>query len=119
MHKLVHIVKFESARKLTKVPKSHPCSNLYGLSFKLEIHIEGEMNPETGFVMDFGDIEKTVKPIRDKIDHNYLNDIKGLKNPTSEILIKWIWDNLKPKLKELTKLVLWENQVSRVEYEGN
>ena len=44
MHKLVHIIKFESARKLTKVPKEHPCSNLYGLAFKLEIHVEGEMD---------------------------------------------------------------------------
>jgi len=119
MHKLVQIVRFESARKLTKVPKEHPCSKLYGLAFKLEIHIEGKMNSETGFVMDFGDIEEAVAPIRNKIDHNYLNDIKGLENPTSEILIKWIWDNLKPKLKELTKLVLWENQVSRVEYSEN
>ena len=119
MHKLVQIIRFESARRLTKVPKEHPCSNLYGLSFKLEIHIEGKMNSENGFVMDFSDIEETVMPIRNKIDHNYLNDIKGLENPTSEVLIKWIWDNLKPNLDELVKLVLWENEVSRVEYIGD
>ena len=119
MHKLVQIVRFEAARKLTKVPKSHPCSNLYGLSFKLEVHIEGEMNPESGFVMDFSNIEEAVMPIRSKIDHNYLNDVEGLENPTSEVLIKWIWDNLKPNLDELTKLVLWENEVSRVEYKGD
>ncbi len=119
MHKLVQIVRFEAARKLTKVPEGHPCGNLYGLAFKLEIHVEGEMNPENGFVIDFNDIEETVMPIRDKIDHNYLNDIEGLENPTSEVLIKWIWDNLKPKLDELTKLVLWENEVSRVEYKGD
>ena len=57
MHKLVHIVRFESARKLTKVPEGHPCSNLYGLAFKLEIHIEGDVNPNTGFVIDFSEIE--------------------------------------------------------------
>jgi len=119
MHKLVHIIRFEAARKLTKVPKDHPCSNLYGLAFKLEIHVEGHVNPETGFVMDFNDIEKSFQPIKRKIDHNYLNDIKELENPTSEILIKWIWNNLKPELNELKKLVLWENEVSRVEYKGN
>ena len=119
MHKLVQIVKFESARKLTKVPKEHPCSNLYGLSFKLEVHIEGEMNPENGFVIDFSHIEEAVMPIRNKIDHNYLNDVEGLENPTSEVLIKWIWDKLKPNLDNLTKLVLWESEVSRVEYKGD
>jgi len=119
MHKLVHIIRFESARKLTKVPEGHPCGKLYGLAFRLEIHIEGNMNKETGFVMDFNDIEKSFQPIRDRLDHNYLNDIKGLENPTSEVLIEWIWNQLRPKLNELKKLVLWENEISRVEYKGN
>ena len=77
------------------------------------------MNPENGFVMDFSHIEEAVMPIRNKIDHNYLNDVEGLENPTSEVLIKWIWDKLKPNLDNLTKLVLWESEVSRVEYKGD
>ena len=119
MHKLVHIVRFESARRLTKVPEGHPCSNLYGLAFKLEIHIEGNVNIDTGFVVDFSEIEKSFEPLKGKLDHNYLNDIKGLENPTSEIVVEWIWKNLKPKLESLSKLVLWENETSRVEYRGD
>ena len=119
MHKLVHIVRFEAARKLTKVPEGHPCSNLYGLAFKLEIHIEGDVNPDTGFVVDFSEIEECFEPLKEKLDHNYLNDIEGLENPTSEVVIEWIWDNLKPELGSLYKLVLWENETSRVEYSGN
>ena len=66
------------------------------------------------------------------IDHNYLNDIKGLENPTSEVLVEWIWNNLykhfnnewnfdknQNKICNLVKLVLWENEVSRVEFKGN
>ena len=120
MHTLVHTIRFESARKLTKVPKEHPCSNLYGLAFKLEIHVEGNVNPETGFVIDFSEIENYFEPLKKKLDHNYLNDIKGLENPTSEVLIEWIWNNLKPDIRNwITKLVLWENEVSRVEFSGN
>jgi len=119
MHKLVQIIRFESARRLTKVPKEHPCSNLYGLAFKLEIHIQGVMDRESGFVLDFNEIEKRFSSIYKQIDHSYLNDIEGLENPTSEILIEWIWNNLKPKLEHLTKLVLWENEVSKVEFSGN
>ena len=119
MHRLVQTIRFESARKLTKVPEGHPCSNLYGLAFKLEIHLEGEMDNSTGFVTDFNNIENQFEPIRKQIDHNYLNEIKGLENPTSEILIEWIWNELKPKLEGLVKLVLWENEVSRVEFKGN
>ena len=133
MHKLVHIIRFESARKLTKLPKDHPCSNLYGLAFKLEIHVNGNVNPETGFVIDFEKIESAgFGRIKEQLDHNYLNDIEGLENPTSENLIEWIWNELLEQfcmswngsLREgftakLVKLVLWENEVSRVEYKGN
>ena len=133
MHKLVHIIRFESARKLTKVPKDHPCSNLYGLAFKLEIHVKGNVNPETGFVIDFEKIESAgFGRIKEQLDHNYLNDIKGLENPTSENLIEWIWNELLEQFcmswngsqsegfaAKLVKLVLWENEVSRVEYKEN
>ena len=57
--------------------------------------------------------------IKKHVDHNYLNDIEGLENPTSEVLVEWIWNKLKPNLQELTKLVLWENEVSRVEFSEN
>jgi len=132
MHTLVHTIRFEYARKLTKVPKEHPCSNLYGLAFKLEIHVEGNVNPETGFVKDFSEIENYFEPLKEKLDHHYLNDIKGLENPTSENLIEWIWNELHDQFSmswngsqsdgfksKLVKLVLWENEVSRVEFSGN
>ena len=133
MHSLVHTIRFESARKLTKVPKDHPCSNLYGLAFKLEIHVEGNVNPETGFVVDFNDLENAAfGRIKEQLDHNYLNDIKHLENPTSENLIEWIWNELHDQFSmswngsqsdgfksKLVKLVLWENEVSRVEFSGN
>ena len=119
MHRLVHTIRFESARKLTKVPKDHPCSNLYGLAFKLEIHAEGEIDDSTGFVMDFNKIERKFITIKKQVDHNYLNDIEGLENPTSEVLVEWIWNKLKPDFQELSKLVLWENEMSRVEFSGN
>ena len=118
MHTIVHIIRFESARRLTKVPKGHPCSNLYGLAFKLEIHIEGNVR-SNGFVVDFAEIEEQFKPIKDRIDHAYLNEIEGLENPTSENIVSWIWAKLENKINSLTKLVLWENEVSRVEYSGN
>ena len=51
--------------------------------------------------------------------NNSLIDIEGLENPTSEVLVEWIWNKLKPNLQELTKLVLWENEVSRVEFNKN
>ncbi len=44
--------------------------------------------------MDFADIKAAFKPVLDRLDHYYLNDIEGLENPTSENLARWIWDRL-------------------------
>jgi 6-pyruvoyltetrahydropterin/6-carboxytetrahydropterin synthase len=117
-YELIQTVRFESARRLPKTPKGHPCNNVYGLAFYLDIHVVGSIDPETGWVFDFSEIDAAMKPLRDQIDHHYLNDIEGLENPTSEVLVTWIWDKLKPKLPGLTQLMLRENDVSRVIYRG-
>lgn len=117
-YELVHTMRFESARRLPKTPASHPCNNVYGLAFYLDIHVLGTLDPETGWVFDFSEIERAMKPIWQRIDHHYLNDIEGLENPTSEVLVTWIWDHLAPKLPGLSQLVLRENDVSRVIFRG-
>ena len=76
------------------------------------------LDPATGWVFDFSEIDRAMKPLRDRIDHHYLNDIEGLDNPTSEVLVTWIWNHLKPALPGLTQLTLRENDVSRVIYRG-
>lgn len=118
IYELVHTVRFESARRLPRAPEGHPCRNVYGLAFYLDIHVEGRLDRETGWVFDFAEIERAMKPLRDRIDHHYLNDVEGLENPTSEVLVTWIWDGLRPSLPGLVKLVLRENDVSRVVYRG-
>ena len=117
-YELVHTIRFESARRLTRVPMGHPCGRLYGLAFHLEIHVAGDLGADTGWVVDFGEIEAAFAPIRAQVDHNYLNDLDGLHNPTSEVLVAWIWDRLAPTLPGLVQLVLRENEVSRVIYRG-
>jgi 6-pyruvoyltetrahydropterin/6-carboxytetrahydropterin synthase len=122
VYELIQTVRFESARRLPKVPQGHPCSNVYGLAFYLDIHVEGRLDPETGWVFDFSEIDAAMKPSRDLIDHHYLNDVPGLENPTSEVLVTWIWNQIEPRLTakggKLTQLVLRENDVSRVVYRG-
>ena len=118
VHRLVHTTRFESARKLTRVPAGHPCGRVYGLAFRLEIHVEGKMDPATGMVVDFALLEEAFAPLKTQLDHNYLNDLPGLENPTSEVLVTWVWERLAPSLPQLRKLVLWENETSRVEFAG-
>ncbi len=109
---------FEAAHRLPNVPSDHKCARLHGHSFHVEIHVSGPVDPHIGWVMDFGDIKKVFKPILNRLDHYYLNDIEGLENPTSENVAKWIWRRLKPELSTLSAVHIRETCTSGCVYRG-
>ena len=109
---------FEAAHRLPHVPDGHKCGRLHGHSYRLEVHVRGDVDPVSGMVMDFADIKAAFEPIEKQLDHYYLNDIDGLQNPTSEILARWIWTRLKPSLPLLSKLVVHETCTSKCIYRG-
>jgi 6-pyruvoyltetrahydropterin/6-carboxytetrahydropterin synthase len=112
------IFQFEAAHLLPRLPKSHKCRRLHGHSFKVEIVVSGDCDARLGWVMDYADITKAFKPIWEKLDHYYLNDLPGLKNPTSENIAIWIWQKLKPRLPLLTEVVVAETCTACCVYRG-
>lgn len=108
----------EAAHRLPHVPAGHKCARLHGHSFRVDVHVGGEPGAETGWILDFADLKAAFKPIFERLDHNYLNDIPGLENPTSERLAQWIWRELKPALPQLTRLVVHETCTSGCVYTG-
>ena len=110
---------FEAAHFLPNLPDGHKCKRVHGHSFRCEVHVTGEIDPVTGFVMDFADVKTACKPLHDQLDHHFLNhDVPGLENPSSEVICKWIWDRLKPALPGLSKVTLHETCTARCEYSG-
>jgi 6-pyruvoyltetrahydropterin/6-carboxytetrahydropterin synthase len=110
---------FEAAHRLPFVPDDHKCFRLHGHSFRVEIHVAGDVDPASGWIMDFGDLKRAFKPLLARLDHYYLNEIEGLENPTSENLARWIWDRLKPSLPELSRVVVRETCTSGCVFEGS
>ena len=108
----------ESAHRLPHVPAGHKCGRLHGHSFRIRIAVRGEPAAETGWIIDFGDIKAAFAPIYAELDHNYLNDIPGLENPTSERLAQWIWAQLRPVLPQLAEVVVRETCTSGCRYRG-
>ena len=109
---------FEAAHLLPNVPEGHKCARLHGHSYRVAVHVEGPVDARSGMVMDFADIKAAFRPIREQLDHYYLNDVEGLENPTSENLAHWIWTRLEPAL-PLSKVVIRETCTSGVEYRGS
>jgi 6-pyruvoyltetrahydropterin/6-carboxytetrahydropterin synthase len=108
---------FEAAHRLVGVAPEHKCARLHGHSFRVEIHVGGEVDPVTGMVIDFACISKSFAAVHDVLDHRYLNEIGGLENPTSENLARWIWDRLAPEL-TLETVVVRETCNSGAVYRG-
>ncbi len=109
---------FEAAHALPNVPQGHKCRRLHGHSFVVEIVVEGPMDPQFGWVMDYADIKAAFKPLWEQLDHHYLNEIPGMENPTSEVVAIWIWDRLKPLLPLLTEIVVAETCTAKCVYRG-
>jgi 6-pyruvoyltetrahydropterin/6-carboxytetrahydropterin synthase len=115
---LVKSFRFEAAHFVPTFPAGHPCARMHGHSYKIEVVIEGEVDPAKGYVIDFRDIKRAYKPVEETLDHQMLNDIPGLEIPTSEVLSKWIYDRLKPSLPLLKTIRVYETATSYVEYHG-
>ncbi len=108
----------EAAHRLPNVPEGHKCARLHGHSFQIEIHVGGEPDPHTGWIVDFAEIKRAFAPLHDVLDHHYLNEVPGLSNPTSENLAIWIWQRLKPALPALSGVMVHETCTSGCVYRG-
>ena len=110
---------FEAAHDLPFTPEGHKCRRLHGHSFRVRIYVSGEVDPATGWIMDFADIKAAFEPLWRQLDHHYLNDVEGLDNPTSENIAAWIWRRLKPALPGLSAVELFETCTAGCVYRGN
>ena len=111
--------RFEAAHRLPHVPEGHKCRRLHGHSFVVELHASGPLREPEGWVMDFADLTRAFQPIHALVDHQYLNEVPGLENPTSENLARWIWQKVKPSVPELDRVVIRETCTAGCSYAGD
>jgi 6-pyruvoyltetrahydropterin/6-carboxytetrahydropterin synthase len=107
----------ECSMPLPNAPEGHKCRRLHRHSFKIGIHVSGDVASPPGWVIDFGSISQAFAPLHTILDHTLLNEVDGLGNPTSENISIWIWDHLKPVLPGLSKVIVNETCTSGCVYE--
>lgn len=89
------------------------CSNLpgHGHNYRLLVRVAGDPDPRTGFVVDLGDLDRSVRArVLDLLDHRHVNEAiaefgAGRWIPSSENLVLWIRDRLQPALAPTCRLV--------------
>ena len=116
--KIVQAFTFEAAHRLPHVPETHRCFRTHGHSYRVELRLEGPVDPHTGFVVDFFEVEAVFAPLLARLDHYCLNDVEGLENPTAENIAVWIFDRVKPHLQVLAAVAVYETPNSWAEYDG-
>ena len=99
--------------------------NYHGHNYELVVSVKGEIDPETGFVMDMKVLKDLIKSeVEDKLDHKNLNvevaEFKTL-NPTAENIAVVIWDKLRSKIDKGLELsiTLYETPRNFVTYDGD
>ena len=99
--------------------------NWHGHNYDLFVTVKGEINPDTGFVVNLKDLSATIKTeVTEILDHKNLNiDVKGMPiMPSTENVAIFIWNILAPKIKEMGALLhcikLFETDSNYVEYFG-
>lgn len=108
----------EAAHKLPRAPQGHKCGRLHGHSFRVTVHVTGPIDPQYGWITDFGNIKDAFAPIHDALDHRFLNEVEGLENPTSENLCRWIWARLEQRLPGLSRISVSETCTTACVYDG-
>ena len=116
--KITQAFTFEAAHRLPNVPETHRCFRMHGHSYRVELVLEGPVDPVTGFVQDFFAVEAAFGPLLARLDHHCLNEVEGLENPTAEIIATWIWDRVRPALPLLRAVRVFETPHSWAEHEG-
>jgi 6-pyruvoyltetrahydropterin/6-carboxytetrahydropterin synthase len=98
--------------------------NFHGHNYELIASVTGEINPETGYVIDIKDLKEIIKSeVEDVFDHKNLNlevpEFKDL-NPTAENIVVVIYNKIKAKLKSELELeiTLYETPRNFVKYSG-
>ena len=98
--------------------------NGHGHTYGLQVTVEGEIDPETGYVMDFGELKHAVEEaVIRKVDRKHLNhdvDFLAGVNPTAENIAVGIWRQLVGRVApaKLVRITLQETDRNRVVYEG-
>jgi 6-pyruvoyltetrahydropterin/6-carboxytetrahydropterin synthase len=109
---------FDAAHSLPQAPDGHKCRNMHGHTWRVTIHLTGPVDQQYGWLIDFGEIGAAFDPLLERLDHSVLNEIEGLENPTSEVLVRWIWEQVAPRLPLLSKIVVQETITSGCVYRG-
>ena len=114
MHTIFKDFTFEACHSLHHLPATHKCHAMHGHSYTVRVFASGQLNHETGFVVDYAELSWAWQPLFSMLDHKCVNDI--VTPSTSENLSQWIYEQMKAAVPQVCKVVVHETATAGCEY---
>ncbi len=94
------------------------CEHQHGHNWKVEVVARGENLDKSGILIDFKVLKKEVAAVLDLLDHKDLNELEYFQgfSPSSEVIARFIYKELKKKLYTIVKVSVWETERARATY---
>lgn len=67
-------IRFDAAHVIPHHPK---CGRLHGHTYALHAEVHGDVDPQTGFILDFGTVKDALRHVADELDHHVLVQAKS------------------------------------------
>jgi 6-pyruvoyltetrahydropterin/6-carboxytetrahydropterin synthase len=95
-----------------------PCENVHGHGWRVQVFLKGTKLNKLGLLEDFKAVKKELSVILALFDHKDLNNTAPflVKNPTSENLAEVVYKNLRKKIKNISKVTIWESPTTNASY---
>ncbi|MCD7739736.1 MAG: 6-carboxytetrahydropterin synthase [Candidatus Gastranaerophilales bacterium] len=94
------------------------CENQHGHNWKVEVYIKGTRLNKSNLLIDFKILKKELNIVLSMLDHKDINTLAEFQNvsPSSEIISKFIYEKLKSKLPDISKVSVWETEKACASY---
>lgn len=109
---------FQAAHRLPHVPLGHRCGRMHGHGFEVILHANVALG-QGDISMDYDRLDQIWAPLQLQLDFSCLNEIEGLRNPTSENISAWLWARLKPELPALSWVTVFETASCGANFDGS
>jgi 6-pyruvoyltetrahydropterin/6-carboxytetrahydropterin synthase len=100
---------FVAAQRLPNVGDAHRAAVLHGHTFTGTVRVSADMDRDAGWLIDPADMKREVDAVLGAVDHQFLNELPDLENPSTENLCGYLRDRLAGRLPGRVEVELWEN----------
>lgn len=117
MYRITKQFSFSASHRLDHLPEEHPCSQLHGHNYVVEVVLASrELNPD-GFVRDYGELDPLKSFVDERLDHRHLEDVLPEGMVTSaENIARYLYDFAADRWPEVAAVRVSETPKTWAEY---